>query len=368
MVDWNKKFKSEFDAAKTAIASDSNYEKSTRGLAKKLKLLLATDGFDSGHASSLSKLRDKVKRKGIFGSISEDQGILQAVNAWSTSNVGTISSSKKKRAACLKLLRHVYLLNKWGNKKVWVVNLPDDFTDWPSKTLTNATTKTQIKQLLASNNEHFSSQQKKDLAGATQKGMVWCQKTCMVLANAAKKASSRGSSRTKARDLVKRWFADPGTSDSTLDTYIATLDRDFKKIISRLNKGNFIVTDWVPFRGTSAADELDFLRAEAFTFSSYGEGLDVVYIESNFFVDNSGNILNGKDNWTRIIVHELTHLVCGTTDVNNGNARYAWYGIGPHNGYPGSDCIRNADNWAFFAADCANALSKSEQNKALKII
>jgi hypothetical protein len=135
-----------------------------------------------------------------------------------------------------------------------------------------------------------------------------------------------------------------------------------------LNKGNFIVTDWVPFRGTSDVDEADFLASEAFTFAGNHEGMDVVYIESNFFVDNPGNILPGQANWTRIIVHELSHLVCGTDDVQNGQARYAWYGIGPHAGYPGAECARNADNWAFFAADCAGALTDAQRTTALKIV
>jgi hypothetical protein len=95
--------------------------------------------------------------------------------------------------------------------------------------------------------------------------------------------------------------------------------------------------------------------------------MDVVYIESSFF-KNGGNVLAGQKNWTRIMVHELSHLVCGTTDVDNGNARYAWYGIGPHAGYPGSDCIRNAENWAFFAADCAGQLSDGERSQALTIV
>ena len=96
--------------------------------------------------------------------------------------------------------------------------------------------------------------------------------------------------------------------------------------------------------------------------------MDVVYIESNFFVDNVGNVLPGQTNWTRIMLHELTHLVCGTTDVPAGSdSRYAWYGIGPHAGYPGSDCITNADNWAFFAADCAGALTDGPRTSALRI-
>lgn len=191
-------------------------------------------------------------------------------------------------------------------------------------------------------------------------------KAGIVLANAV--AAAVVTTPNSAREQVKRWFAEAGLAEATLDTYIATLTDGFKKIIAMLNKGNFVVTDWVPFRGTTDADEAGFLASEAFTFSSNGEGMDVVYIESNFFVDHPGSVLPGQANWTRIVVHELTHLVCGTDDVINGQKRYAWYGVGPHAGYPGSDCVRNADNWAFFAADCGGALGDGQRTMALKII
>jgi hypothetical protein len=197
--------------------------------------------------------------------------------------------------------------------------------------------------------------------------MAWCQKTTMLLATAAAGTSGPAPARTTARAMVKRWFADPSVNETTLDTYIATLNQGFKAIIAALTKGQFVVTDWVPFRGSTDAEEVGFRDAEAFTFASRAEGMDVVYIESNFFVDNAGNVLPGQANWTRIIVHELTHLICGTTDVVNGDSRYAWYGIGPHAGYPGSECITNADNWAFFAADCAGVLTDGQRNSALRI-
>jgi hypothetical protein len=124
--------------------------------------------------------------------------------------------------------------------------------------------------------------------------------------------------RDAGRAIVRLWFAETGLPDATLDTFISTLDTGFKALIAQLNKGHFVLTDWVPFRGTTDADEVDYLNAEAFTFAGFGEGMDVVYIESNFFVDNAGNILPGQANWTRIIVHELTHLVCDTVDVPAG--------------------------------------------------
>ena len=237
---------------------------------------MSTSGFDSGQESALNELRQKVKKRGNNRPVTEDKGILLAADGWTNSNVGTLSANVKKRAACLKLLRHVYLQNKSGNKKVWVVNLPNDFTDWPSKILGDTTTISSAKQLLASSNQHFSDKDRRHLGSSTQHAMNWCQKTGMVLSNAA--SGTNGTSRTKACALVKRWFLESNPNparttdqeDTILNGYISTLKKGFNAIVARLTKGNFIVTDWVPFRGTSDADELSFLASEAFTFGSYG--------------------------------------------------------------------------------------------------
>ena len=69
-------------------------------------------------------------------------------------------------------------------------------------------------------------------------------------------------------------------------------------------------------------------------------------------------------NWTRIVVHELSHLISGTVDHDD---RYAHSGIGVHAGFPASKAINNADSWAFFAADCAGVLTDGNRLKALAL-
>ncbi len=374
MPDWSKKFKAEYDYARSWLGNSGNFEKEWQPLVKKLYKLMDTEGFDPGYSSSLSDLRKYVKHgdKALIGhkTVTEDHGILRAVGAWTESGNSVVDPKAKMRAAALKLLRHVYLLNRSGNRKVWVVSLPTELHDWPSDDLhARASTEMAARILLKSNSEIFNRDAKKHLASATQHAVAWCHKTSMVLANAAKGADG-GTHRREVRslDIVKRWFADPATSNDDLKRYITKLSKGFKDITAMVNKGHFVLTDWVPLRTATSANDISFLNSEAFTFSSRAEGMDVVYIEKSFFVDHPGNVLPGQKNWTRIVVHELTHLVCGTEDVNIGNARYAWYGIGPHAGFPGSAAIRNADSWAFFCADCAGILTDAERNKALKII
>ena len=374
MVDWNKTFKAEYDWARQFLANPSHFSKDWQSLVTDLHKLMDAEGFDAGRASALSQLRKKVLQGegSLLGhkKVSEDKGILSAVGAWTDDGAGSLESVVKSRAAALKLLRHVYLLNRSGNRKVWLLSLPTDFHDWPSDDL-NARASTQIaaRILLRSSSEIFSPEDKKHLADAAQHALAWCQKTGMVLANAAQASKGKGSAKgVSAVNLVKRWFADPSVSVVDLNTSIAKLDTGFKAIIAMLNKGHFVLTDWVPLRTAVVQDDVDFLYSEAFTFPSRGEGMDTVYIEKSFFTDDAGGVVHGQKNWIRVLVHELTHLVCGTEDVNIGKARYAHYGIGPHAGFPGSAAIRNADSWAFFAADCAGILTDSERNHALKII
>ncbi|RZI79568.1 MAG: hypothetical protein EOP38_25035 [Rubrivivax sp.] len=374
MVDWTKTFKGEYDYARGWLQSEQNFSEDWRPLVRNLYKLMSDQGFDVGRASALSDLRKKSKQgeSTLLGhkKVTPDRGILEAVGAWSDDGAKSPDAQQKMRAAALKLLSHTYLLNRSGNRKVWIVSLPNDFQSWPSDDLNDrASTQIAARQLLRSSNEIFSEEQKKYLAVSTQQALAWCQKAGIVLANAAQGAAGKpGAKGSEGVNLVKRWFADPGTSVTDLATYIGTLSAGLKAMIAMLNKGHFVLTDWAPLRTASTQDEINFLMSEAFTFPSRGEGMDTVYIERSFFTNDAGGVVHGQKNWTRVVLHELTHLVCGTEDVNIGRARYAHYGIGPHAGFPGSAAIRNADSWAFFCADCAGVLTEGERNHALKIV
>ena len=121
-----------------------------------------------------------------------------------------------------------------------------------------------------------------------------------------------------AVDLVKRWFTDPATGIDDLRAYVERLSTGLKAIIVMLNKGHFVLTDWVPLRTAATQDDIGYLMSEAFTFASRGEGMDTVYIERSFFTDDTRGVVHGQKNCTRVLVYELTHLVCGTDDVNIG--------------------------------------------------
>jgi hypothetical protein len=366
MVDWHRKFRREYDAARTALASGGGFERGWQALAERLAALMGLDGFDVGREESLGELRRRVADHA-----GEDKELLNAAGGATEPDAGAVDADAAKRAAALKLLRHVYLQNRAGNRRAWVVSLPVEFRDWPSRQLAaSAGSSSQVRQLLASRREHFDEQQRTWLGIATQQGLAWCQKAGIVLAAAGMPAGGAGAStlagRAQARAMVRRWFAEEAAPERAIDALVGTLARGFKDIVATLNRGHFVITDWVPFRGASTADESDFLASEAFTFRGGGEGMDVVYVEGAFFDEVAGSILRGPANWARILVHELSHLVCGTHDLTVGLPRYAWNGIGPHAGYAHGETIRNADNWAFFAADCGAALTPGQRETALR--
>ena len=286
MVDWNKTFKAEYAYVRTFLAHEANFSKAWQPLVRDLYKLMDTEGFDPGRASALTDLRKQVTQGegNVLGyqKITEDKGILTAVGAWTDDGGGSVAASLKMRAAALKLLRHTYLLNRSGNRKVWLLSLPQDFQDWPSDDLNvRASTQIAARILLRSSNEIFSTEQKKHLANAAQHSLAWCQKTGMVLADAAQTSQGKGNAKgVAALNLVKRWFADPTVGVTDLNTCIGTLASGFKAIIAMLNKGHFVLTDWLPLRTATVQDDVDFLYSEAFTFPSRGEGMDTVYKKS----------------------------------------------------------------------------------------
>ena len=372
MVDWNRKFRSEYDAARAVLADAAAFEPGWQPVVAQLAAMMGRDGFDVARSDALDELRRRATHGGDDTRVDEAEGLLRAVAV--AAEGGAVPEDARQRAAALKLMRHVHLESRRGSRGVWIVALPAEFSDWPSSQfLDEAGNLAGVRQLLASQGEHFDGAQRRYLAAASMQGLAWCQRAAMVLADAGRAPRARdgahasgADAREDARALVRRWFVEPGAAAAALDPLIATLARGFKDIVATLNRGRFVITDWVPFRSASGADEAEFLRTEAFAFRARSEGMDVVYVESAFFDDFAGNVLRGQANWTRILVHELSHLVCGTHDVNDGQSRYAWSGIGPHAGYPSAETVRNADNWAFFAADCAGALMAGQRETALR--
>lgn len=328
-------------AARTALASNKfSSDKDWQALVKEAGKLVSADGFDPGRAALVDDLRKKVTKAAAKGT-SEAASLFDAVGAaLSTTGTGVaVSEDVAKRLGTLKLLRHTYLLKRFGGHRVWLVSLPTGFADWPHDALKGGqgAAKTKLDDVA----EKFTAAQQKDLRNASQEGLKWVQRAMAVAGNPKKKANFA---------LVARWFADASSADKDVVAAAGTLNEGMKKIAAMLKSGGLIYTDSVGERGTD-----ENKNTEAFVFNS--EKLDVVYIEQQFF--GTRNSLTGLTNWARIVVHEISHRVLKTADV-----AYEHQGMAP-NKITAAKAITNADSWAWFAADCAGALTEGQIKNAL---
>jgi hypothetical protein len=318
-----------------AFATEGDWPK----LVARARKLVNADGFNAGEASLVGDLRKKLARDEAKGA-GEAAGLFTASgDAPSLDGASTlIDPALAKRLGALKTLRHTYFLKRFGGHKVWCVDIPSSFTDWPHEALIGE--RGQAATKLNDRDERFAEDRRKDLGNASQEAMKWVHKAMIVSGNPK-------SSKNAAR--ITRWFADDASKDEDMLAAASTLNAGLKKIAAKLKSGHLIYTDSVSERGTTENDGV-----EAFV---WGDKLDVVYIEKEFF--GKRNTLTGLTNWARIVVHELTHREIKTKDH-----AYEHQGINPKK-LTAAKAIENADSWAWFCADCAGALTDGVIKNAL---
>ena len=352
-------YTTEYDAVSTVL-TNGGFATNFAATGNALRTVMGVAGFEASGAASLTALRHwaATPRPGDPPSADEATRLLDAAAC-----TPALTAAERKRAATLKMLRHVYLAQQRGGQSAWVVALPNDFKEWPTEAI-GLGAPDAVKALLRSSNERFSPIDISNLADGMLTALRWCQKAQVVL------GALNGSGPTKAAavDMVRTWFGDGIVSDVDLVAQAGALRMGFNIITGALNRNQVVLTDYVPLRTAKKGTREGALReSEAFVFAlNNRERLDVIYVEEDFFGAN--NVLTGKTNWARILVHELSHMCVGTTDVPAGTtSRYGWYGIGPNANFPTAEAITNAENWAYFAADCANGLSAGEKTRALRV-
>lgn len=335
---------SRFDTAYKAMHSGLKStkfsdDKSWNKIINRARILVGVNGLDSGSSSLVNDLRKHV----LKASLKEGNEATVFYKAAGEKLTGKgpgalIDASLARRLAALKMLRHTYFLKKSGGHKIWVMSLPDSFSDWPHKALRGGILSATNKLIDVS--ERFSEEDKKNLSHASQEGLKWVHKAMMVVSSTKK---------AKNFELVARWFADNNSTDEDVTVIAAKLNAGLKKLAMKLKSGCLLYTDSVCHRGDN-----DLEQSEAF---AWGDTVDVVYIENEFF--GTRNTLTGMRNWARIIVHELTHRELQTDDH-----AYEWQGMAPKK-IGSAKALTNADSWAWFCADCAGVLTKGEVDSAL---
>ena len=337
-----KLFSEEYNRVRNRLKT-SEYADPLKPHLAAVKTALGVDGPDAGCAKKLDELREAVA--------SEEASKIMQSSGLNGNNTPVPQNVEK--AATAKFLRHLYYVNGRGSQSVWVFSSPASYSDYPTDEFNSIQSNiAQIKSSLNDHVERFSNDRKKHLGESSLTALNWCLRAQIVL------SSSHTS--TESMNRVKRWFADDTTGDEQLKTTIATLLAGFKKIANTLNSTQLLYTDMASLRcAAPGTQDKGFLESEAFVYAGRYEKLPIIYIENAFFGSNT-NVLSGPKNWARIIVHELSHLDCSTTDE-----KYAWAGIRPGKGITAEQAAKNADTWAYFAADCAGMLTDGEIKNAM---
>ena len=353
-------FSEEYSRARNTLLN-GKFSSEVSTLLAKLKSLMADDGFDDSQAGALAELKKAINlgqfsfKSMLSGSnLKPAQRILAMANGYvakqgaQSFNGGTDTVAA---SASLKLLLHTDFLAKKGASGFWVVNTPAKYEDWPSLELAPlASDERALLSRLAHKQGYFSASQKKNMADGAQLARAQVQKALMVLA-----------SKDKGQELVKRWFETEDTSATDLAKITSDLAAGLKKVQNTLLSNRLVFTDCPYFRGKEMEE------SEAFVFSGgWKDRQKVVYIEKGFFA-KGGNVLSGRANWARVIVHELTHSELNTLDYPENNS-YGWQGINPKDSkFKGNKAVLNAENWAYFVVDAADGLSPRERAEALTL-
>jgi hypothetical protein len=341
-------FDTAMDAAETGLkATGFASAKPWDQLIPKLKKVVGTT-FDATHRDALDDLRKAVREAGKKGT---DEGTFLAAGGGVSAarGAGMAGTTEVKRCAAIKLLRHTYYHAKRWNHKMWIVSLPTAYSHWPDRHLVGTVAEMVAK--LGENTEHFSSEERKHMSDATQRGLAWTLKAQVVLDDVKDKS--------KGLRLLKRWFADEDATDEQMRNFAATLKAGLKKIATKMSAGSLIVTDFTPIRHSADADDVGFAAANAFVWA---DKRDIVYIEKGFFTKDASAVFQ-KDSrhWARVMVHEMAHREGKTDDV-----RYGWKGVRPVKGtFSSAQAMSNADSWALFVADAAGAMTKTDLARAL---
>lgn len=317
-----------------------------KGIIEDTKLLVVSDGFNVAKYKACEAIRKAVSagdKKNVkpVATMLTGAGLTELPSHASAA----IPEAVARRVSALETVRHLWLLKKSGNHRVWVLSLPEGYQDWPQTDLAGKDYGG-IGSRLNDKTSHFSASDRKHLSDATQEGLKWVHKAMIVAASPKEK---------KHMAILKRWFADANSTDDTMVAAAETLNAGLKKISTRIKSTFLLFTDMPKDRSDPAT-----ANTNAFVFKDH-DSLDVVYIEPAFFKE--GDLFRDLKNWARIVVHELSHREGKTEDYRY---RHHASGLKPDKddaNFNAARALANADSWAMFCMDCGARMSKGDYKK-----
>lgn len=305
-----------------------------------LKTLLEDDGPNAGKAKVLDDLRDQLKKASKGKAVAKTAMAEEIVKASKTGSTGY-----QDRAALIKTMQHFHMVAKKGGQSIWVVDPPKAFSTWPYDQLAGKN-EVDLKTELAANTEVFGSGNRKMMSDSLQLARKWSADVQIKL----------GTPNAKTLEKVKRWFHPADASAEDVAATAATLAEGFKKIHATCNSSRVIFSDRPHLRASGTWDNV-------YASVNAGDVMPVIYIFQVFLKAGKRNALGSIPKlWlcALTVVHELTHKLVRTEDI-----RYDDDGLKPGASFTAEQALKNADSWAYFAADMVGALSKGTITKVL---
>lgn len=305
-----------------------------------LKALLAADGPAIGHAKVLDELRKLLAEAGKRQAVPASAAADEIARASKPANSGY-----QDRAALIKTMRHFYLVEQKGGQSVWVLDPPRAYASWPYDNFAGKTL-AELKTALQREAEVFGADNRKMMSDALQLARKW----------AADAQIKLGSADAATQAMIKRWFHAGADAAADVAASALVLAEGFKRIHAACNSSRVIFSDRPHLRAGGAYDNV-------YASVNAGDVMPVIYIFQLFLTtgrrDASGNI---PKMWlcALTVIHELSHKVAQTEDV-----RYDDDGLRPGAGFTPAQALKNADSWAYFAADLVGALSAGTVAKVL---
>lgn len=305
-----------------------------------LKTLLEDDGPNAGKAKVLDDLRDQLKKASKGKAVAKTAMAEEIVKASKTGSTGY-----QDRAALIKTMQHFHMVAKKGGQSIWVVDPPKAFSTWPYDQLAGKN-EVDLKTELAADTEVFGSGNRKMMSDSLQLARKWSADVQIKL----------GTPNAKTLEKVKRWFHPADASAEDVAATAATLAEGFKKIHATCNSSRVIFSDRPHLRASGTWDNV-------YASVNAGDVMPVIYIFQVFLKAGKRNALGSIPKlWlcALTVVHELTHKLVRTEDI-----RYDDDGLKPGASFTAEQALKNADSWAYFAADMVGALSKGTITKVL---
>lgn len=318
-----------------------------------LRGIMKKHGFDRKLGAMLVGLRGIMKDH-------EADSVLASIGAFVVSDkdpsryavkFSDLTTNQIKRAAVIKLLRHVYLEHVQGASEIWIVSTPRKYGNHVYRELKKAG-KQIYRQYdkLEDIDEQFNKQQRRILADATGEAKRLVANTLIKLFMDVNSTSSR------SYKLVKRWFVGAHATPNEVKSCIRELISGVKEIEKVINSNQLIFTDMPTLRHSTNAEDEKLARANAFVFANMFEKIPIIYIEKGFF-NRPTHTMSERTQWANTVIHEITHLALNTADH-----RYRFEGLSPDYHMTSAQAIDNADSWSIFCADMAGTLTISQRD------